>query len=179
MKKLPLITIVALMVLTGGYFLWSYNFTATQVEFSSTETRLFGRVSQADTSSGKNVVKVELLQNIEGQQNMENAAIADGVCTLDQVQKNECLNNPFYIQRTENTLDLELDPQVNIQVYAREAGGGMLVDKNSAPYLQQMPVTKFMGQYMQASGSNYLHGIPFYFGIKKNKIVRVQEKYVP
>lgn len=185
MKKIPFIAIVVLVVvvLAGGYFLWSRNSsvksTATQIEFSSTETRLLGRISQIDTSNGKNIVKVALLENIGGQQNMENAAIADGVCTLDQVQKSECLNNPFYIRETGKALDLEFDPKANIQAYAREPGGGMLVNKDSAPYLQQMYIAKFTEQYTQADGSSYLHDIPFYFGIEGSKIVRVQEKYVP
>jgi hypothetical protein len=185
MKKIPLIAIVAIviLVLAGGYLIWSRSLNtqsaATQIDFSSTETRLFGRISQVDTSSGKNVVKIELLENIEGQQNMENAAVADGVCTLDQVQKNECFNNPLYILQTGKTLDLEFDPQANIQTYARESTGGMLVNKDGAIYLQEISVVKFMQQYAQAAGSSYLHEIPFYFGIEGDKIIRVQEKYAP
>lgn len=185
MKKISFIALVALavVVFAGGYFLWSRSLdvksAATQIELSSTETRLLGRISQIDTSNGKNIVKIELLENIEGQQNMESAAIADGVCTLDQVQKSECLNNPFYIRQTGKVLDLELDPKANIQAYARESGGGMLVNKDSAPYLQPMSIATFMDRYAQADSSSYLHDIPFYFGIEGGRIVRVQEKYVP
>lgn len=185
MKTFPFIAIVALavVVLAAGYFFWSRSLdvksTATQIEFSSTETRLLGRISQIDTLNNKNIVTVELLENIEGQQNMENAAIADGVCTLDQVQKSDCLNNPFYIRQTGKTLDLEFDPKANIQAYARESGGGMLVNKDSAPYLQRMSIATFMEQYAQADDSSYLHDIPFYFGINDGKIIHIQEKYVP
>ena len=185
MKTSPFIAIVALavVVLAGGYFFWSRSLdmksAATQIEFSSTETRLFGRISQIDTSNGTHIAKIELLENIEGQQNMENAAIADGVCTLDQVQKSECLNNPFYIRQIGKVLDLELDPKANIRMYAREPRGGMLVDAQSRTYVEQKSLEQFTDLLTQNNPPDYLRDIPFYFGIEGGKVVRIQEKYVP
>lgn len=185
MKKSPLVAIVALVVivLAGGYLLSSRSYNThsapTQTAFSSTKTQLFGRILQVDTSNGKNVIKIELLENIEGQQNMENAAIVDGVCTLEQVQKNECLNNPIYIQQTGKTAELELDSQATIQLYARKGPDGMLVDKEGSIYLEEISVANFMQQYTEGSTSSYLHEVPFYFGIEKDKIVLIQEKYTP
>lgn len=185
MKKPSLSAIVVLLVIAilGGYQLWLHSFNTqpapTQTEFPSTETRLFGRISQVNTSNGKNIIKIDLLNNIEGQQNMEDAAVADGVCTLDQVQKSECLNNPFYIQQTGKTAELELDPQATIQLYARKGSDGMLVNKEGSIYLEEISVASFMQQYAEGSSSGSLHEIPFYFGIEKGRIVQIQEKYTP
>jgi hypothetical protein len=150
-----------------------------QEAFSSFNARLLGRITEISSTDGIKTAKVDLLENVKGEQNMENAAIADGVCTIEQVNKSECLNNPFYIRDLDKSLDLKIAPQVSIQMYAREPRGGMLVDEANQIYLEDVPISRFIEQYAQAGQTSYLYLIPFYFGIEGGEIVRIQEKYIP
>lgn len=177
------IILLTVVVFALGYSMRSHEAAPgparVQISFPANVFRLFGRVAKITSIDGKAVAKITLLENIDGQQDMENAAVADGVCTLQQVEKYECFSNPSYIRETGKTLDLKIDAQADIQMYARESRGGTLVNENGEIYFEQKSLEQFRELFAQADQYSYIKDISFYFGIKDDMIVRVQEKYQP
>ena len=71
---------------------------------------------------------------------------------------------------------MPLDRGADIEVYVRDAGGGMLVDKNSNIYLQKTTVQKFIGEYgnkIMDSGTSYT------VATRGGIVIGLKEQYTP
>lgn len=139
----------------------------------------FGQISKVQFADGRITATVVLMDDVQGIQNMEQAAITDGVCTAEQVQKSECLNNPFYLRNTGKTVTLPVKNDADVRIYAREAAGGFKVDTTSQIYLIPIPAQDFTAMLENTDSAPWLETIPYYLTLDQGAVVGIQEKYVP
>ena len=137
---------------------------------------LFGQINNISTNNSKIMIDIGLEENENDQDNQEQAALADGTCTLDQIETDACLNNPFYIYKTGKVISVPLDNGADIEVYARDASGGMLVDKNSNIYLQKISLQKFVEEYGNKTIDS---GTSYTVATKGGVIIGLKEWYTP
>lgn len=138
---------------------------------------LFGSISDIKMENEKSNVTIKLIESVKGQDDQELAALVDGTCTLDQIEKNTCLNNPVYLRKTSKKISLSLNKDADIRLYAREARGGMKVDVNGQVYLEQISVQDFVAMLQNTDDAPWLKDIFYDFTTSQGVVMRIQERY--
>jgi hypothetical protein len=137
---------------------------------------LFGQINNVNTNNGKVIINLGLVENEKAPADQLQAALADGMCTLDQIENVMCLNDPFYMYKMGKTISLPLDNGADIEVYVREPKGGMLPDKNGNIYIQKITVQKFL----EENNSKTIDSGTYYTVVTKGGVIKgLKEQYTP
>jgi hypothetical protein len=138
---------------------------------------LFGSINSLYKDGKKTEAAVRLAEWVKGQDDQEQAALVDGQCTLQQIESHACLNNPFYLRKTDKTIIIQVADKADIETYAREPRGGMLISpKTGNTYMEKISLEKFVEWYGQQT---YLKETPYYFTTQNGVIMAIKEQYVP
>jgi len=119
---------------------------AASTPYPATEgsATLFGEITSLNKGGEKIEAVIQLDEWVKGQDDQEQAALVDGQCTLQQIESDACLNNPFYLRKTDKTITLQVDDNADIETYAREPRGGMLISpKTGNIYMEKISLEKF------------------------------------
>jgi hypothetical protein len=140
---------------------------------------LFGRISNLANAAHRTVVTIDLAEVVHGKDAQEQAAFVDGVCTLEQIESNTCLNNPVYVRKTEKSIQLAMSKDADVRLYARDAAGGMKIDADGQLYYEQIPEQDFAAMLENTADAPWIKDIPYDFTTKQGMIVSVKESYAP
>lgn len=141
---------------------------------------LTGQISSLQNINGQITANVQLVETFNGQDSMEQAALIDGACTLDQIESGACLNSPFYSRSTKKNLTLTIDPDAMITVYAREPRGGMLINADGTTYTANITGKAFADMYtQQAKAGDAFSKTLYSIHINGNGITQIKEKLTP
>jgi len=147
-------------------------------EAEAGSARLFGQIDKLESGKdGRIGAAVQLLENVTGQDNLEEAHLIDGSCTLDQIEQNKCLNSMFYLHPTGKSVMLPIAPDAEIRVYARVSGGGMSVDSQGSVYLETITSAAFVSGYKDSSARPM--DTSYRVTTKNGVIVRLEEVLTP
>ncbi len=155
----------------------SLNIVNNNQKNSADSATLFGEIKSLNKAGEKIEAVIQLDEWVKGQDDQEQAALVDGQCTLQQIESDTCLNNAFYLRKTDKTITLQVDNNGDIETYAREPRGGMLASpKTGNIYMEGISLEKFVEWYEQQT---YLKETPYYFSTNNGVIVAIKEQYVP
>jgi hypothetical protein len=182
MKK-PFAVIGCAIVIVAAYFFGYFSVKKVPpVEPAQTENasvraatgsaKLYGKFVKID----KGNIELRLVEWVEGSDNQEQAALESGRCTLDRIEKDECMPNPFFVRETQKTLKLPVAPNLTVQVLSPGPKGEIKQDEQQNTIPREISLTdlqKMLGNV------DFAKDTPFIFITKGGAITEIQEQYIP
>ncbi len=182
MKK-PFAVIGCALVIVAAYFLGYFSVKkAPPAELTQTETssvraatgsaKLYGKFVKID----KGNIELRLVEWVEGSDNQEQAALESGRCTLDRIEKDECVPNPFFVRETQKTLKLSVATNPSIQVLSPGPNGEIKQDEQQ----NTIPREISLNDLQKTLGNvDFAKDTPFIFITKGGVVTEIQEQYIP
>src|SRR5207244_2779386 len=104
MRKIIIVLILIISIVLCLYFIKTINPTPINKQDAGTfaakgSALLFGQITSLHLEGGKVDANVQLMEDVQGQDNQEQAALEDSTCSLEQIENDQCLNNPFYLRK--------------------------------------------------------------------------------
>lgn len=134
--------------------------------------KLYGKFVKID----KGNIELRLVEWVEGSDNQEQAALENGRCALDRIEKDECLPNPFFLRETQKTLKLPVATDLSIQVLSPGPNGEIKQDEQQNTIPRKISLTdlqKMLGNV------DFVKDTPFIFITKGGAVTEIQEQYIP
>lgn len=134
--------------------------------------KLYGKIIKLD---GKNA-QLRLVEWVQGSDNQEQTALETGRCTLERIEKDECLPNPFFIRETEKILTLPMIPDIDIQVLSPGPSGEIKQDEQLNTVHREISLANLA---KMLENHDFAEQIPFIFTTKNGSILKIEEQYIP
>lgn len=145
-----------------------------QVRAPAGSATLYGKIETMDLKTGE--ARFRLVEWVPGSDNQEQTALEVGRCSLEQIENDACLSNPFIIRDTEKQMTLPFSPNVRIQVRSPGPSGEIKQDQDQNTILRDIASADFVKMIAHASFSET---IPFILTTMHGVITDIQEQYVP
>ena len=145
---------------------------SASVRAATGSAKLYGKFVKIDKGS----IELRLVEWVEGSDNQEQAALESGRCTLDRMEKDECLPNPFFVRETQKTLKLPVASDLSIQVLSPGPNGEIKQDEQQNTIPREISLTdlqKMLGNV------DFAKDTPFIFITKGGTVTEIQEQYIP
>lgn len=182
--KKPFTLIGCAVVVVAAAYLFGYLSVKKTLPVEPVQTE--NAPTRAATGSAKlygkfvkiseNGAELRLVEWVEGSDNQEQAALENGRCTLDRIEKDECLPNGFFIRETEKTMTLPISADTRAMVYARGPADGFKPNESGDIYTEEISFADFAQMFEKFSSMKEL---PFIFTTTNGAITKVQEQYIP
>lgn len=144
----------------------------TRSRAPSNTAKLYGKIVKLDSKN----VQLRLVEWVQGSDNQEQAALETGRCTLERIEKDECLPNPFFIRETEKTLTLPMTANINIQVLSPGPSGEIKQDEQLNTIYRKI---SFANLAKMLESADFAEQVPFIFTTKNGSILKIEEQYIP
>ncbi|MFA5854180.1 MAG: hypothetical protein WC866_03770 [Patescibacteria group bacterium] len=182
MKK-PFAIIGCAVVIVATYFFGYFSSKeASRIEFAQIDctpgraatgsSKLFGKIVKINENS----VALRLVEWVEGEDNQEQAALETERCTLERIEKDECVPNNFFLRETQKTLQLPIAANLSVQVLSNGANGEFKQDEQQNTLPREVSLTDL--QKMLEIGEFAIY-TPFVFTTTNGAITKIQEQYIP
>ncbi|MBI2037607.1 MAG: hypothetical protein HYT15_01575 [Candidatus Magasanikbacteria bacterium] len=182
MKK-TLIIFGYVAVIVAAYFFGSLSVKKvpssepTQTENATTRAvtdtaKLYGKIVKLDSKNAE----LRLVEWVQGSDNQEQTAFETGRCTLERIEKDECLPNPFFIRETQKTLTLPMTPDIKIQVLSPGPSGEIKQDEQLNTVHREINLADLA---KMLENHDFAEQIPFIFTTKDGSIIKIEEQYIP
>ncbi|WKZ28900.1 MAG: hypothetical protein QY323_05235 [Patescibacteria group bacterium] len=182
MKK-PLAFIGCVIIVIAAYFFGYFSVRQSPlVEPAQTENtpsraatgsaKLYGKFVKISESG----VELRLVEWVEGSDNQEQAALETGRCTLDRIEKDECLPNPFFMRETQKTMTLPINQKLTVQVLSPGSNGEIKQDEQQNTIHREISLTE-LGKML--ANVEFTKQTPFIFTTTSGVIAEIREQYIP
>lgn len=185
--------IISIMVVLGAFAAGVYyqrvNPVFSELSFTNTEfvdvipnrapigsSVLFGNIYSFKKIGKTWQVEVSFAEWVKDQDDQEQAALADGVCTLERIEDDECLPNGFYLRKSEKTITLPIDKKILIEVLSPGPSGEIKQDESDNTILRTIDPTIFSLMVEKAKPPA---SPPYVIITKGGLVTEIREWYVP
>lgn len=194
MKKRKIILIITAVIVLGavfaaGFFI-SKNYktiskpdqelTTEQIPHQRAKTGsaiLYGKIEKIQLNKTGGDITFRLVEWVQGSDNQEQAALEAGTCSLERIENDECLSNPFFIRDTNKEITLTTLSDADIEVLSPGPSGEIKQDENGNTILRKVGLTDLIK--MTTDHKQRFSVIPFIFTTTHSSIMKIQEQYVP
>ncbi len=181
--KKTLIIIGCVAVIVAAYFLGSLSVKnspsteSDQVENATTRAatdtaKLYGKIVKLNSKN----TDLRLVEWVQGSDSQEQAALETGRCTLERIEKDECLPNPFFIRETQKTLTLPMTPDIKIQVLSPGPSGEIKQDEQLNTIHREINLADLA---KMLENHDFAEQTPFIFTTQYGSIIKIEEQYIP
>lgn len=178
-----LATLGCAAAIVGAFFVGSMSVQKTSptapiqtegvpVRAATNTAKLYGKITKIDNKN----VQIRLVEWVEGSDNQEQAALETGHCTLERIEKDECLSNPFFIRETDKTVSLPISSNLGIQVLSPGPTGEIKQDEQLNTVSREIGLTDLVKMLKMA---NFASEAPFIFTTTGGAIIKIEEQYIP
>jgi hypothetical protein len=195
-KKLIIVIVILVAIVAsffaGHYFTNSMPLSAPETVYQETPTIqhattgtaiLYGKIKKIESKNNGGNITLNLVEWVQGSDNQEQAALETGFCSLEKIEKDECLPNGFYVRNTAKQLTLPVSADVNIQALSAGPDGKIAQDasNNTIPRKISLSDLVSMIKNTQDAGAGVLFVdlTPFIFTTTNGIITEIQEQYIP
>lgn len=137
---------------------------------------LYGRIEKISLNDKSGSVTFRLVEWVRGSDNQEQAALETGACTLERIENDECLPNPFFIRDTKKEIILSLSTDVDIEVLSPGPDGAVKQDASGNTIFRKITLLE-LSKIIE--NKQFADVVPFIFTTTHGVISKIQEQYVP
>jgi hypothetical protein len=116
---------------------------------------------------GSRIADIRLVEWVPDSDNQEQAALEMDDCSLDEIEKEMCLSNPFYIRDTEKRLSLPFAPDVRIRLF--------FPDRSGSPALRDITPMEFREMHNKSPTKT----TPYIITTTNGMISDIEQQYTP
>ncbi len=137
---------------------------------------LYGRIEKVSFNGSGGAITFRLVEWVKGSDNQEQAALETGTCTLERIEKDECLGDPFFIRDTKKEMTLPVSAGASLEALSPGPDGAIKQDANGNTVPRKITLLELSKIIEDKQLAN---AVPFIFTTTHGMISKIQEQYVP
>jgi hypothetical protein len=137
---------------------------------------LYGKIENISLNDKGGSVTFRLVEWVQGSDNQEQAALETGTCTLERIENEECLGDPFFIRDTKKEMVLAVSTGADIEALSPGPDGVIKQDANGNTVFRKITLSDLSKIVADKQLPN---AVPFIFTTTQGVISKIKEQYVP
>jgi len=153
-----------------------YDEIPPEVRAETGSATLYGKIEKISLNDKGGSVTFRLVEWVQGSDNQEQAALETGTCTLERIENDECLGDPFFIRDTKKEMTLPVSTDASLEALSPGPDGVIKQDASGNTVSRKitlLELSKIIGDKQLANAA------PFIFTTTHGVISKIQEQYVP